>query len=150
MNIKTTWDFPPPAAPDRYQPLSCQAVVFKENSNTTIRNKNKKRAMCVFIKNQNRKTNPFQVPNQNMSQWKKNNQKPTIIAMWPLIPIDCRLVRNQNCETSVDLGNDGMNWRWRGVQEITLPETNGLHLTMDSWNTCFFFGRPIFKGELLL
>ena len=28
----------------------------------------------------------------------------------------------------------------------TLPETNGLHLEMDGWNTTFLLGKPIFRG----
>ena len=32
------------------------------------------------------------------------------------------------------------------TENITLPETNGLHLNMDGWNTIFLLGWPIFRG----
>ena len=35
-------------------------------------------------------------------------------------------------------------------KDITLPETNGLHLKMDGWKMNFLLGGPIFRGELLV
>ena len=33
-----------------------------------------------------------------------------------------------------------------GKPTCTLPETNGLHLKIDGWNSSFLFGWPIFRG----
>ncbi len=40
------------------------------------------------------------------------------------------------------LGRWIIKWQWH----FTLPETNSLPLKMDSWNTTFLLGSPIFRG----
>ena len=41
--------------------------------------------------------------------------------------------------------------RWYVLSlQPTLPETNSSPLKMDGWNTSFFLGWPIFRGEMLV